>query len=283
MRHDDVIPSFEGRLPNSVRLVQRSVFPFRPSAETFLHPVVVRIRTRLAVQFRHEEARLAAVREKRATLRVQQLQSKIAAGIGAHVVPVIVYRFQKLRMPRQKLGKRTALGRMERTFWRLDKESKPDCLAQPAEIRFVKRRRKMYSVCLFGTPDNAGGMRHAHERRPMQLREPQTDRRRMYAAERRPIGSPEERFAIAQKKSVFRFVVKALHHRHRIDRLIDLLYVYGDRRHWRGKSRAEYCQCCKCYQCQFHFTRSHLPSRMSATRSFASLPGMKRTRCVACP
>ena len=172
---------------------------------------------------------------------------------------------------------------MERTFWRLDKESKPDCLAQPAEIRFVKRRRKMYSVCLLRPPDNAGGMRHAHERRPVQLREPQTERRRMYATKRRSVGGPEERFAIAQKKSVFRFIVKALHHRHRIDRLIDLLHVYGERRHWRGKSRAEYCQCCKCYQCQFPFTRPHLPSRMSATRSFASFPGMKRTRCVACP
>ena len=182
MRHDDIVPRGEGRLPNFVRRVQRTVFRPGPFAETRFHAAVIGIRPRFAIEFRHKKACPAAVREKRATLRVQQLQSKIAAGIGAHVVSVIVYRFQKLRMPRQKLGKRTALGRMERTFWRLDQESEPDRLAQPAEIRLVECRREMYSICLLRPPDNAGGMRHAHERRPVQLREPQTERRRMYAA-----------------------------------------------------------------------------------------------------
>ena len=188
---------------------------------------------------------------------------------------------------------------MEKTFRGLDQKSEPDRLAQPAEIRFIERSREMYSVSPLCTPDNAGRMRHADERRPVQFREPQTERRRMYAAERRPVGSPEEWLAIAQKKSVFRIVVKALHQRHRIDRFIDLLHVYCDRRHWRDKSRAEYCPYCQCCQYQFPipnwqhwilvigniFTLAHfhLPSRMSATRSFASLPGMKRTRCVACP
>ena len=212
-------------------------------AESRFHAAVKGIGTRFAIEFRHKKARPAAVREKRTALRVQQLQSKIAAGIGAHVVPVIVYRFQKLRMPRQKLGKRTALGRMERTFWRLDKESKPDCLAQPAEIRFVERCREIYSICLLRPPDNAGGMRHAHERRPMQLREPQSERRRVYTAERSPVGGPEERFAVAQEKSVFRLIVKARDSRNRLDRFIDLLHVYCNRRHGRGESRGECRQC----------------------------------------
>ena len=88
-------------------------------------------------------------------------------------------------------------------------------------------------------------MRHADERRPVQFREPKAERRRMHAAKRRPVGSPEERFAVSQKKSVFRLVAKTLRHRDGFDRLVDLLHVYGDRRHWRGESRGACCQCCQ--------------------------------------
>ena len=82
-------------------------------------------------------------------------------------------------------------------------------------------------------------MRHAYERRPVQFREPQAERRRMDAAERCSVRSPEERLAVAEKKAVLRLVVKARDPRNRFDRFIYLLHVYCDRRHGRGESRGE--------------------------------------------
>ena len=228
VRERDVVPGGEGGAPDGVRLVERAVFGARPVAEAAPGALVVRVGPRFAVELRQEEAGPAAVGEKRVAPRVEDVEAERGAGVGAHVVAVVVDRFDELRILGEQRRERRHLRGMEGALRRLREEAETDRLAHPAEVGLLERRREADAALAFRRPDRGRVVRDAGKGGAVELGEPQAEGRRVDAAER-AVGDPEKGLAVAQQQPVPRLVGERLDHRHGLDGFVDRLAVdeYG--------------------------------------------------------